>query len=261
MKNYLLYLKIYSILVLLFSAICLGQPANDLPIPENSSQMIFVLTDSTTSSKGNLFCFEKQKDKDVWIQIDNKIPVVLGRNGLGWGRGLNSIDSSRLPIKTEGDGRSPAGVFELGAAFGYATSDEMKGLKIPYLPITELVECIDDINSDYYNQIIKRDEINEIDWLSSEKMFFAEIWYEQGVIVNQNTDPISKGSGSCIFLHNWSKSNETSAGCTEMEPINLKKIIHWLDSSSNPILIQLTRQLFTEYQNIWKLPYPIDALQ
>ena len=35
-------------------------------------------------------------------------------------------------MKTEGDGRSPAGVFELGAAFGYATAEEMKGLKISY---------------------------------------------------------------------------------------------------------------------------------
>lgn len=260
MKNYFLYLKIYSILVLLFSPICFAQTANDLPIPENSRQMILVLTDSITSTSGNLFYFERQNDKNVWTQINNKIPVVLGRNGLGWGRGLNSIDSSELPIKTEGDGRSPAGVFELGAAFGYSTAEEMKGLKIPYIPITEMVECIDDIKSDYYNQIVKRDEIKKVDWQSSEKMFFADIWYQQGVIVNHNTNPISKGSGSCIFLHNWSKPNETSAGCTEMEPINLKKIIYWLDSSANPILIQLTKQLFTEYQNIWNLPVPIDIL-
>jgi len=205
MKNYFLYLKIYSILVLLFSSSCFAQNTNDLPIPENSRQMILVLTDSITSTKGNLFCFEKQNDKNVWTQINNKIPVVLGRNGLGWGRGLNSIDSSKLPIKTEGDGRSPAGVFELGAAFGYSTAEEMKGLKIPYIPITEMVECIDDIKSDYYNQIVKRDEIKKVDWQSSEKMFFADIWYQQGVIVNQNTNPASKGSGSCIFLHNWSK--------------------------------------------------------
>lgn len=260
MKNYFLYLKIFSNLILLFSSFCFAQPANDLPIPENSSQILLVLTDSITSTKGYLFYFEKQKDKNSWTQIENKIPVILGKNGLGWGRGLNSIDSSKLPIKTEGDGRSPAGVFELGTAFGYSTADEMKGLKIPYIPITEMVECIDDIKSDYYNQIVKRDEIKKVDWQSSEKMFFADIWYQQGVIVNQNTNEISKGSGSCIFLHNWSKPNETSAGCTEMEPINLKKIIYWLDSSANPILIQLTKRLFTEYKNIWKLPDPVDIL-
>ena len=260
MKNPFIDLNIYSTLILLFSFICFAQPANDLPIPENSRQMILVLTDSITSTNGNLFYFEKQNDENVWTQINSKIPVVLGRNGLGWGRGLNSIDSSKLPIKTEGDGRSPAGVFELGAAFGYSTAEEIIGLKIPYMPITEIVECIDDIKSDYYNQIVKRDEIKKVDWQSSEKMFFFFFWYQQGVIVNQNTNPTSKGSGSCIFLHNWSQPNETSAGCTEMEPINLKRIIYWLDSSSNPILIQLTKQLFTEYKHIWKLPDPIDIL-
>ena len=127
MKNYFLYLKIYSNLILLFSSVCFAQATNDLPIPENSRQMILVLTDSITSTNGYLFYFERQNDKNVWTQINNKIPVVLGRNGLGWGRGLNSIDSSKLPIKTEGDGRSPAGVFELGAAFGYSTAEEMNG--------------------------------------------------------------------------------------------------------------------------------------
>lgn len=252
--------KYFSILVLYFCSFCFAQAANNLPIPEDSRQMILVLTDSITSTNGNLFCFEKQNEKNVWTQINNKIPVVLGRNGLGWGRGLNSIDSSKLPTKTEGDGRSPAGVFELGAAFGYSTAEEMKGLKIPYIPITEMVECIDDIKSDYYNLIVKQDEIEKVDWQSSEKMFFADIWYQQGVIVEHNTNPISNGSGSCIFLHNWSHPDETSAGCTEMKPINLKKIIYWLDSSANPILIQLTKQLFTEYQNIWNLPDPIDIL-
>ena len=247
-------LKYYSIFILVHSSICFSQTTIDSPVPENSRQMILVLTDSVTSTNGNLVYFERQSAKSTWHQISNTIPVVIGRNGLGWGRGLNSIDSSKLPIKTEGDGRSPAGVFELSSAFGYASAEEMKGLKIPYIPITEMLECIDDIKSSYYNQIILRDEVEEVDWQSSEKMYFADIWYEQGVIVDQNTDPIIKGAGSCIFLHNWSLPDETTAGCTEMEPVNMKKIIYWLDSSANPVLVQLTKQLYSEYQEIWELP-------
>jgi D-alanyl-D-alanine dipeptidase len=55
-------------------------------------------------------------------------------------------------------------------------------------------------------------------------------------------------------LHNWASPDETSAGCTEMEPANMKEIIYWLDSSANPILVQLTKQLFNDYQQIWELP-------
>ena len=104
----------------------------------------------------------------------------------------------------------------------------------------------------------------KVDWQSSEKMYFADIWYEQGVVVDQNMDPIINGSGSCIFLHNWSTPDETTAGCTEMEPVNLKKIIYWLDSSANPILVQLTKELYNEYKAILeaalKLIFKIDRI-
>jgi D-alanyl-D-alanine dipeptidase len=254
MKKYFFTLKYYLGLILLYSSIFFSQTTIDSPVPKNSKQMILVLTDSITSTNGNLVYFERPNDKSKWVQLSKTIPVVIGRNGLGWGRGLNSIDSSKLPMKTEGDGRSPAGVFELSAAFGYASAEEMKGLKIPYIPVTEMVECIDDIRSSHYNQIVSRDEIKEVDWQSSEKMYFAEIWYEQGVIIDHNTNPIINGAGSCIFIHNWSLPNETTAGCTEMEPVNLKKIIYWLDSSANPVLVQLTKQLYSKYQQTWELP-------
>ena len=254
MKKYNFKLKYFSIFILVYSSICFTQTTKDSPIPNNSRQMILVLTDSITSTKGNLFYFERESDRRTWNQISNTIHVVLGRNGLGWGRGLNSIDSSKLPIKTEGDGRSPAGLFKLSSAFGYASPEEMKGLKISYIPITEMRECIDDIKSSYYNQIILRDEVEAVDWQSSEKMYFADIWYEQGAIIDNNTNPIIKGGGSCIFMHNWSLPDETSAGCTEMEPANLTKIINWLDSSANPVIVQLTLQLYSEYQQTWGLP-------
>jgi len=84
--------------------------------------MIVVLTDSITSTNGDLFYFERQSNKSRWNQIRNTIPVGLGR-----GRGLNSIDSSKLPIKTEGDGRSAARVFKLSTAFCLQVQKKWKG--------------------------------------------------------------------------------------------------------------------------------------
>ena len=260
MKKYILNVKYYSILFLLHSSLCFSQTLKDSPIPIDSHQLILVLTDSASTTKGYLYHFERQNQKRSWELIKEKIPVVLGRNGLAWGRGLHPIDSALLPIKTEGDGKSPAGVFTLSSAFGYAASKKMKGLKIHYMEITAMRECIDDIKSEYYNQLINNNEVDKVDWQSSEKMYFADIYYEQGVIVDQNIDPIIKGAGSCIFLHNWSVPDETSAGCTEMEPANMKEIIYWLDSSANPILIQLTKQLYDEYQQSWELPKNINIV-
>jgi hypothetical protein len=39
-----------------------------------------------------------------------------------------------------------------------------------------------------------------------------------------------------------------------MEPVNLTEIIYWLDSSANPVLVQLTKQLYKEYMQSWELP-------
>ncbi len=253
MRKYLFNLGYFFFIIQSITSICFSQPLNSSPIPEDSRQMILVLTDSPLATKGYLFRFERKNQNSSWELVKEKIPIVLGRNGLAWGRGLNQVDTSKLSVKVEGDGKSPAGIFKLSAAFGYASSDEMKGLKFPYIHITEMLECIDDVKSEYYNQLVKRNEVENIDWQSSEKMFYADIWYKQGVVV-QNNEPAVKGGGSCIFLHNWSVPDETSAGCTELEPLQLSEIIYWLDSSANPILIQLTKELYDYYLQSWKLP-------
>lgn len=245
----------YVFTLLLFTSMnAYSQHRDASPIPNKSMQLILVLTDSTAATKGYLYRFKRQNEAADWKLIQEKIPIVLGRNGMAWGRGLNAVDTSKMILKVEGDGKSPAGIFKLSAAFGYAGLSEMIGLKFPYIHITEMLECIDDVKSEYYNQIVYRNEVDTIDWQSSEKMYFADIWYEQGIVLDQNIDPVVKESGSCIFLHNWSQPEETSAGCTEMDPAKLKEIIFWLDSSASPILIQLTQQLYDEYVVSWKLP-------
>ena len=47
------------------------------------------------------------------------VPVVIGKNGAAWGLGLQAPRQDG-PVKREGDNRSPAGVFRIGTAFGYA---------------------------------------------------------------------------------------------------------------------------------------------
>lgn len=260
MKKYFISIICLFIFIHSFISFSISQSLKSSPIPNDSHQMILVLTDSAVATKGYLYRYEKRNQNIDWQLVGEKIPIVLGRNGLGWGRGLNPIDTMLLAEKVEGDGKSPAGVFRLSAAFGYANPDEMKGLKLPYIHITEMLECIDDVESEYYNQLVYKNEVDTVDWKSSEKMRFADIYYEQGVVVDQNTDSIMNGAGSCIFIHNWATSNETSAGCTEMEPINLSEIIYWLDSSSNPILVQLTKKLYNHYRKSWKLPKNLEIL-
>ena len=245
----------YWIILLFLNLFFCANSNNTTPIPSSCDQIILVLTDSVKATKGTLYCFERNNTKTDWNLLSDPSPVVIGRNGLGWGVGLHKLSNkSNLPIKEEGDGRSPAGVFKLSSVFGYKRVNQMIELKMPYIHITEMVECVDDVKSKYYNQIVTRDKIEKVDWESSEKMYFAGIYYELGVVVDHNCNPIKKNSGSCIFLHNWSNPNETMAGCTAMAPTRMKEIVYWLNKAKNPTLIQLTKQLYLDLKMLWQLP-------
>jgi len=244
------------VLILFFTFGCKSNKQSSV-ISENSAQIILVITDSLSANKGYLYAFEKDPANN-WKSFLDSVKVVLGAKGLGLGKGLHiPSDLKGFPKKIEGDGRSPAGIFSLSSIFGYFPKEEMVNLKMPYTQITESVECVDDTSSKFYNQIMKKDTLlnkMDIDWKSSEKMHNAGIYYELGVIVNHNCTSDKSNSGSCIFLHNWADSNETTAGCTAMKPSDMKKIAFWLGENKEPILVQLTKREYLEKTKTWNLP-------
>ena len=241
----------YSTILLLF--LFLNSIIAKTPVPKSSQQMILVITDSTKATTGSLYIFQYEKTTDEWQQVNDLIPISLGRSGLGNGIGLHNSKALKvLPLKKEGDGRSPAGIFSLSAVFGSKSPNEML-INMPYIHITEMIECVDDATSDYYNNVVSKDSVT-VDWKSSEKMSRSKVCYAQGIVVDHNMNPVTKGSGSCIFIHNWYHAFETTAGCTVMEPTDLTKIINWLDSDKNPVLVQLTKSLYNNLEKKWKLP-------
>jgi L,D-peptidoglycan transpeptidase YkuD (ErfK/YbiS/YcfS/YnhG family) len=221
---------------------------------EKSRQMLLVVTANDSTQAGTLYQFQREKESDDWQLTGDSIPIVVGRKGLAWGLEEKSGTSLKVTKKVEGDGKSPAGVFTLGACFGFAKETETKGLKIPYLDITDMTECIDDKNSQYYNKIVERDEVNGIDWNSSEKMRQISPQYTIGVIVNYNTESPKSGRGSCIFLHIWKAPSEPTSGCTAMAEKHMREIAFWLNEKKNPILVQLTIPLYNSPKASWNLP-------
>lgn len=221
---------------------------------DNSRQMLLVLTEDDSAQTGTLFLFNRDKESKAWHLTGNEIAIVVGRKGLAWSSEDNSKVMPEIPRKIEGDDKSPAGVFTLGACFGFAKETEMKDLKIPYLHISEVTECIDDPNSQYYNKIVQRDQIEGIDWNSSEKMRRIDPEYKIGVIVNINNNSPQSGNGSCIFLHIWETPSKPTSGCTAMSEKHMKEIAFWLDKNQNSILVQLTKPLYYSLKAPWNLP-------
>lgn len=249
MKKY--YLLITVIIILLGF---IANAQKHTPIPFSCQQAILVLTESVDANTGTMYYFERKSPSFEWNAEMEACPIAIGRNGLAWGRGLHTeINPEGFPVKKEGDGKSPAGVFALSSVFGYKTAEEIGEINMPYLHLNEMVECIDDDKSSHYNTLVANDTLT-VDWKSSEKMDTMGIYYELGITVDHNTMPVKSGAGSCIFIHNWAKPNGTTAGCTAMSPENMLITALWLDQTKSPVLIQLTKAQYSKLMKIWALP-------
>lgn len=219
----------------------------DLHTRFKSSQLIVVTSDSWNKIEGRMNVYEYHSG--VWKSVLKDIPVVTGRSGMAWGKGLHSSDLNKGRLKKEGDGNSPAGIFYLSGLFGYDDiSSKMNSMKVD-----QQTFCVDDSKSAYYNQIVKTDTVKK-DWTSAETMRMKSDVYKYGIFVDYNVKPAIPEMGSCIFMHIWSGSTSPTAGCTAMKETDILKLIDFLDKKKNPLLVQVPRAEYDKMKPIYKLP-------
>jgi D-alanyl-D-alanine dipeptidase len=220
-------------------------------------QMLVVTTPGWDAVAGQLQRFERVRADQRWKPVGPPIAIVVGKNGMGWGAGLAAVKDPGVPdpkdpVKKEGDGKSPAGVFGIGAAFG-TSADPLAGLKLHYTPLTPTIECVDDTGSHYYNRIVDRNAVTP-DWSSSEHMAGEVEAYRWGAVIEHNAGPTIPGVGSCVFLHIWAASTHGTAGCTAMPQDQLEPILTWLDPAATPILVQLPEAQYRKLRKSWLMP-------
>jgi len=208
----------------------------------DTKQLIVVSTKNWSTPNGQLQRYDKQGK--TWHKVGKEISIKLGRNGLGWGRGLHTIPKGAKIIKKEGDGKAPAGIFTLKQAFGYNPFV----VEYPYEVYKSTDHCVDDVNSKLYNKIVDSTKVKR-DYKSKEHMKFPKDYYKYGIVVNHNhIDEAGavKGAGSCIFIH---IKKVPTAGCTVMNESEMKEIIQWLDADKDPLLVQGTESVV---KGLWK---------
>ena len=204
-----------------------------------SEQIILILSKDFNTSSAQLTPYER--DGRSFVSTGETFDVVIGRNGLAWGIGEAGFTPKKVePIKEEGDGRAPAGIFKLSSAFGYAPSTASK---MPYIQANKTLICVDDTHSHYYNQILDKDKSD--DPKSFEWMRRDDKLYKLGLVVQHNVQGV-KGAGSCIFFHIQRASNSPTAGCSAMSEKNLAKILMWLDPLKNPRVVQIPQSYCLE---------------
>jgi len=207
-------------------------------LPNDSYQLMLVTTKDWNSKTGTLQRYEKNHEHNTatWVKVGEPIEIILGRNGLGWGKGLHTTPKNAIYIKKEGDGRAPAGLFTLGNGFGYSDFN----ISFPYSTYKRTDHCVDDSNSQWYNKIIDSTKVKK-DYKSFEHMKLNNHLYRYGITVNHNPEQI-KNAGSCIFMHIRSGNGKGTAGCTAMNEEKIMTILKWLKKEDKPLLLQLPKE-------------------
>lgn len=231
-----------------FVFLCLAHTAMAQLPP--SRQVLVVVTNGWNSLQGKLYGFEKHHGR--WVQAFTN-EVVVGSAGMGLG---GDMPIEGAPVKQEGDNRSPAGIFSIGTAFGYAR--KASWLKNPYVWAADTLVCVDDVRSKYYNTLLLKDAA-AADYHSFEYMHREDTLYRWGLFVNYNSGKPIPGKGSCIFLHIWRNAERGTAGCTAMQENDLLRILHWIRARKHPLLIQMPRAEYERLQKLNDLPFPLQG--
>lgn len=236
------------------------------PITGETLQLVIGRSSGWVDPMMTMQRYERGGPEGEWQAVGDPIPASLGHKGMGWGIGEHGFfapEGLRGPIKAEGDGRSPAGLFRLGAAFGYAAKPP-DGTAVDYVQMTDAWRCVDDPKSKRYNAVFAADKVKgaERDWSSAERMRRKDVLYRWGVLVDHNfleladkrTRKARAVAGSCIFLHVWREPKSPTVGCAAMESDALEELIAWLRPHHEPLIALLPDPQYAKLKKRWRLP-------
>ncbi len=218
----------------------------------SARQLVVVVPPDRDSHQALLRRFERTGG--AWHAVGAAVPVVIGRAGTAWGVGLHPPQPGLQ--KREGDGRSPAGVFALGTAFGYAPAADTA---LPYQAMTAGDWCIDVDGSPLYNRIVDDREVGPAAVAGSTEPMRRDLHadgdmrYRLGFVVEHNPAG-TPHAGSCIFAHLWRSPDSTTAGCTAMAEPAMLTLLGWLKPEDSPAFVLLPAADYQRLQARWQLP-------
>ena len=229
------------------------KPAPEARLLDDARQLVLVVTPDWNSDRGSLRRYERTADG--WRQAGQEVAVTVGRAGSAWGTGLHPAQPGG-PLKREGDGRSPAGIFTIGTAFGYPAQVET-GLQYQAMDASDW--CVDVPGSPLYNRIVDAREVGDEAVKGSSEPMRRDLHvdgdqrYRIGFVIDHNAAGADH-AGSCIFGHVWKSPADATSGCTAMSDADMQALLRWLDRRRNPRFVLLPKAEFDRLAAEWKLP-------
>ncbi|WP_233263033.1 L,D-transpeptidase family protein [Cognatiluteimonas profundi] len=224
---------------------------------QHARQAVVVTTADWNADHGTLRRFERRHGR--WVAAGEPRPVEIGRSGSAWGIGLHPAPAAG-PVKREGDGRSPAGVFGIGDAFGYA---DTTSTALPYQAMQASSYCVDVSGSPLYNRIVDTRVVGEDAVAGATEPMRRDLHengdqrYRLGFVIAHNAGAVPM-AGSCIFAHVWKSPGSTTSGCTAMAATTMETVLSWLRPDAQPVFILLPLAEYRRLQSTWDLP-PVNA--
>ncbi len=221
----------------------------------SSLQLITVVTPSWSSHLCVMQLYSRYPDDNQWKAQGSSWPCVVGRNGLAWGRGTVAINDAGLR-KREGDGKSPAGMFDVLNAFGRTSVDKAKalGVALNYREITPETVCINQPGTPLYNRIMDINNNSDASGLRSESMFRSSATNTWGLIIEHNTKNPVDGAGTCVFVNVWPGARRPTGGSIGSDVSHMQQLVAALDPQKKPALVVLPKPVYQEKIDTWGLP-------
>tara|TARA_B100000686_G_scaffold195220_1_gene202121 strand:- start:11093 stop:11590 length:498 start_codon:yes stop_codon:yes gene_type:complete len=124
--------------------------------------------------------------------------------------------------KTEGDKKTPEGIFSLGKLF--VRTDKIKKLKTNFHinSINKKMTWLDDPTNKNYNTLINTNGSQ------SEKLHRKDNLYDIILIIKYNTNPVIPYKGSAIFMHIMDNNHKPTKGCIGLKINDFMEILSTL---------------------------------
>ena len=235
-------------------------PASPAAAWQSARQLVLVITPGWNANRGTLRTFERgDRGADAsWREVGHAVPVTVGKAGAAWGLGLQPPQVASGPLKLEGDVRSPAGVFRIGEAFGYAAH---AATALPYRALSATDYCMDVSGTPQYNRIVDEKVVGAAAVKGSTEPMRRDLHahgdqrYRLGFVIEHNAQAVPQ-AGSCIFAHLWKSPHDTTTGCTAMAVPVMRRLLAWLRPEDQPVFVLLPQAEYERLHTAWQLPAP-----
>lgn len=217
-------------------------------------QLVVVVAPDATAHTGVVRRLTRTGPDAAWHEDGAPWQCVLGKGGLGVGRGL--LPAMEGPRKRQGDRRTPAGLFSLPEAFGYASPDEAakSGVRLPYKMVTDRTACLTEVGSANFGRILGASERTPGDSGRQERMKRTDDANRWGVVIAHNLENPDPEAGSCLFINVRPAGGPPTGGSIGLPEAQAAALTAWLDPEATPLVAVLPEKTYQQFKKPWGLP-------